>query len=370
MKREFLQLAHNSESYPHMHLGGWLMSEKLDGQRAWWDGGITRGLNADEVPWANVEKDARLQNRSVATGLWSRYGKVIHAPDAWLNNLPFMSLDGELYLGRGRHQELRSAIGKHIPIDSEWGNVDFMVFDSPAPALVLQDGTINNPNFSKSITQDHLIWFLNRFNKMSRPGPKFACEVSSPFSSRYDALKIRVPQGSFAKVLKQIILPWSDWKGLLEEKLQEVISLKGEGLIVRHPDSLWLPKRTKDCLKIKPGLDSEAEVIGYTWGRETDKGSKLLGKMGAMIVKWTATDGINVVTFELSGFTDDEREMRCLAGGVYYDGYFNANEGKNCSEHWTNPKFPIGSKVTFLYRELTDAGIPKEARFYRKRDAE
>ena len=30
--------------------------------------------------------------------------------------------------------------------------------------------------------------------------------------------------------------------------------------------------------------------------------------------------------------------------------------------------FRIGQTVTFVYRELTDDGIPKEARYLRKRD--
>ena len=49
------------------------------------------------------------------------------------------------------------------------------------------------------------------------------------------------------------------------------------------------------------------------------------------------------------------------------------------AEHWAsrnpeqqvpdwieNPMFPRGSKVTFRFRELTDDGIPKEARYWRK----
>ncbi|MCH7649284.1 MAG: hypothetical protein IIA83_11860 [Thaumarchaeota archaeon] len=31
-----------------------------------------------------------------------------------------------------------------------------------------------------------------------------------------------------------------------------------------------------------------------------------------------------------------------------------------------NPKFPRGSIVTYRYRESTDDGLPKEARFWRK----
>jgi ATP-dependent DNA ligase len=39
-KREFLMLAHKHEG---QNILGWLYSEKLDGMRCFWDGGITRG---------------------------------------------------------------------------------------------------------------------------------------------------------------------------------------------------------------------------------------------------------------------------------------------------------------------------------------
>lgn len=57
MKRQFLMLAHDYDPKKHSILG-WYMSEKLDGLRAWWDGGITpaarliaslKGLDIEEI---------------------------------------------------------------------------------------------------------------------------------------------------------------------------------------------------------------------------------------------------------------------------------------------------------------------------------
>ena len=72
--REFLMLA---KPYQNDKVIGWFLSEKLDGMRAFWDGGVTRGKYGP--PWNN-------QNIK-ATGLWSRYAKVIHAPDWFLDLL-------------------------------------------------------------------------------------------------------------------------------------------------------------------------------------------------------------------------------------------------------------------------------------------
>ena len=56
-------------------------------------------------------------------------------------------------------------------------------------------------------------------------------------------------------------------------------------------------------MKFKPFSDAEAVITGFTTGRETEKGSRLLGKIGALITKF---DGKRL---ELAGLTDTEREF-------------------------------------------------------------
>jgi len=114
-KREFLQLAHTYKPEKHGIAGHWT-SDKLDGQRCFWDGGVSRGVPKKNVPWANTAKDARYKIQPIATGLWSRYGNVIHAPDAWLDALPRCFLDGELWsTNLSYRQEISSIIKKLIP---------------------------------------------------------------------------------------------------------------------------------------------------------------------------------------------------------------------------------------------------------------
>src|SRR5690606_38659901 len=122
---EFLMLAHTYDASKHM-ITGWMASEKLDGNRCMWDGGITRGMKKFNVPWANTDKDDRYVKQQYATGLWSRYGNVIHAPDEWLDQLPKILLDGELDCGN--RQTLVSIIKKLNPDPEEWKRVKFKVF--------------------------------------------------------------------------------------------------------------------------------------------------------------------------------------------------------------------------------------------------
>ena len=52
-RREFLQLADRYDPRKH-DVAGWFVSEKLDGTRCFWDGGLTRGLPTEQVPWASI----------------------------------------------------------------------------------------------------------------------------------------------------------------------------------------------------------------------------------------------------------------------------------------------------------------------------
>lgn len=83
---------------------GWLVSEKLDGVRAWWDG----------------------------TSFWSRTGHRYHAPEWFTAAMPpGVTLDGELYQDRGQFQETVSIVRNSAP-DARWERIRYMVFDAPS----------------------------------------------------------------------------------------------------------------------------------------------------------------------------------------------------------------------------------------------
>lgn len=79
------------------------MSEKLDGVRCYWSG----------------------------AALYSRNGVKINAPQEWVDNLPKIALDGELWTGRDDfHKAVTITI--HRPHGMEdWKDVKFMIFDAP-----------------------------------------------------------------------------------------------------------------------------------------------------------------------------------------------------------------------------------------------
>ncbi len=82
---------------------GFLVSEKLDGARALWDG-------------------RQLRFRS---------GRSIAAPPWFTRGLPAHALDGELWAGRGRFDVLSGTVRRIQPVEADWRAVRYAVFDLP-----------------------------------------------------------------------------------------------------------------------------------------------------------------------------------------------------------------------------------------------
>lgn len=79
---------------------GWVMSEKLDGVRAYWDG----------------------------KHLISRQGYIFNAPANFTKDFPNFPLDGELYSYRGQFEEISATVRR---ADSDWHKIKLHVFDVP-----------------------------------------------------------------------------------------------------------------------------------------------------------------------------------------------------------------------------------------------
>lgn len=353
-KRCYVQLAHPLKN---QSVAGKFVSEKLDGERAIWDGGVSRGLYADTVPYSNTAKDKK---RFYATGLWTRRGKVIHAPNWFLDKLPKAVLDGELFAGRGKFQTLSSVV-RNQSGTSNWDNIKYMIFDAPPMETWLSDGFIEDkPHFIKQL-KGCVEWFNRRTLGVGIEYP----EPRQSFRDRQSLLKIWGISDPCI-LHPQVALPEGEKSARIELdlRLDEVLLLGGEGLILKSPSCLWLPERVHDMLKYKPWLDMEAEVVNYTTGRETDDGSRLLGKMGALICK------IPAGTFKVSGFTDAERLLSEVGlQKLSATDWAIWHPDSELIPEYQNKLFPRGSMVTIKYRELTDSGLPKEGRYWRKFNA-
>ncbi len=66
----------------------------------------------------------------------------------------------------------------------------------------------------------------------------------------------------------------------LQQELQRVLALGGEGLMLREPGSHYEPGRSSTLLKVKQFHDAEAAVIGHLPG-----GGRHKGRLGALEVQ-------------------------------------------------------------------------------------
>ena len=88
--------------YSDQNISGWMMSEKLDGVRAFWDG----------------------------KKLLSRQGQTINAPKHFTQNFPPFELDGELWTKRGDFENIQSIVMDKVP-HAAWSEIRYMIFEAP-----------------------------------------------------------------------------------------------------------------------------------------------------------------------------------------------------------------------------------------------
>ncbi len=218
----------------HIDPSKYLISEKLDGVRALWDGSTLR----------------------------FRSGRTIAAPAWFLAKLPKTPLDGELWLGRGKFDTLSGMVRKAQPLDTEWEQIKYMVFELPQGA-----GT---------------------------------------FAERAALLKLIVRGAAWSQLqgVEQFRIPT---QAVLRDRLKAVNAAGGEGLMLHLASAPYTTGRSDVLLKYKSLADSEAEVIGHVPGK-----GKYAGMTGALEVR--TADGQR---FRLgTGLSDQERKNPPAIGTI------------------------------------------------------
>jgi DNA ligase-1 len=216
-----------------------------------------------------------------------RGGGVVNAPAWFIAKLPAdMPLDGELWIARGQFEAVSGATRKQSPVDAEWQRINYLVFEAP--------------------------------------------NMAGTFAERVARLRERITEINWPQ-LKLIEQSRVTDRKALKRKLDQVVKLGGEGLMVHLADAVYVTGRSNVLLKLKPHLDTEAVVVAHVPGR-----GKYAGMLGALEVK--TPDG---VVFKIgTGFTDAQRK---------------------------NPP-AIGATITYTYRDVTKNGVPRFASFLRVRD--
>lgn len=213
-----------AKTFDGQNVTGWLMSEKLDGVRAIWDG----------------------------SKFLSRNGNQFFAPEWFTSQLPAgVTLDGELFIGRGKFQSTVGVVRKKVPMDSEWSQIRFCVFDAP--------------------------------------------ECPGGFEERLEFCAEAIQGSTVASVVPHRACLGDDD---LDTFRRDLCSAGAEGVMLRAPGSKYDHRRSDNLLKYKQLDADEAVLIGTAPGI-----GRLSDTIGALILKW------GKVTFRVgSGLNDEIRQ--------------------------------------------------------------
>lgn len=204
----------------------YLVSEKFDGVRAIWDGRVLK----------------------------FRSGRIVNAPTWFIAKLPPQSLDGELWLARGKFEQLSGIVRKNEPVDEEWRQLKYMIFELP--------------------------------------------DAPGTFTERAQRIRDIVNAAKFPQLVAVTQAPIAS-RAALEKKFDDMVRDHAEGLMLHLANAPYSTGRSDALLKLKPLLDTEAKVVEHLPGR-----GKYKNMMGALRVEMPDGRRFNIGT----GFTDSVRQ--------------------------------------------------------------
>jgi len=214
----------------NIYLEDYLVSEKFDGVRAIW-------------------REGKLVTKN---------GNPIHAPTWFIEALPDVWLDGELWSKRQDFEFVASTVLSKKVNQEAWKKITYKVFDMP--------------------------------------------DYQSPFEVRakaYTAL-LNELNTDFIKPIEQITIKDND---ALSEMLKDYTKGGAEGLILHRKQAKFASGRSDNVLKLKPYQESQARVKAYVPGN-----GKYQGQTGALVVLWQENHDSPIIRFKIgSGLSDEER---------------------------------------------------------------
>lgn len=337
-------------------LQGYVVSEKLDGVRALWDG----------------------------VNLKSRSGKAFSPPKCWVENLPDFALDGELFIARGKFEEVLSVVSKG---DSqcekckceEWSKVGYFIFDVPqanqkSDAKSSADSSTESSKKSYTLLERLALlesWLENRANKTNKANQAKTTEGKN--SADLDSKK--ASKNPILHIIPQESVPSQE---ALQKKLKEVEKLGGEGLVIRKNNAPYERFRTTNAMKLKSYSDTECVVVAHNQGK--GKFSHALGSLtceslpldfattkSAKNTKNTdstqPTSIDSALPNKIKDSTDSAQSTPLTFPTHSRKIRFKIGSGFSDKDRAAPP--PIGTTITYKYYGLTKNGLPRFPVFLR-----
>ncbi len=214
------------------------------------------------------------QNRK----LYTRTGNPIHAPTWFTDDFPTHDCDGEIHGSRDSFQKVQGIVRSKN--SNEWSDLIYSIFDD--------------------------------------------CGAGT-YRERYDRLEL-LDGNHFCRLAQYNCHSEAD----LMNYLSFIEDQKGEGVMLRDPDSSYINGRSETLLKVKRIDDAEAVVVDHVKSESDTEFRAIVCLL------------MNGITFRIgSGFSEEDRKLG-------------------------NPA--VGSTITFRHHGFTDRGVPRFASFFRTRE--
>lgn len=218
----------------HIDPAAYFASEKYDGVRGLWDGQTLR----------------------------FRSGRSVPAPAWFTARLPRQPLDGELWLGRRRFDELSGLVRAQTPDHAAWRELRYMVFELPG--------------------------------------------AGGRFAERAERIAALARDIGWSQLVAAPQTPVTDRESL-HRQLAQTLAEGGEGLMLHLASAPCCSGRSDVLLKLKPHRDAEATVVAHHPGR-----GKYDGLLGALEVR--TPEGRRFLLG--SGLSDAQRRAPPAVGSV------------------------------------------------------
>ena len=171
--------------YKKQDVTGWIMSEKLDGIRAVWNG----------------------------KQLVSKNGNIIHAPKDFIKNFPSFYLDGELWTKRDDFENIQNIVLDKTP-STKWKEITYNIFEVP----------YTKGNFNQRLKKARE-WFDINKNKKVKFIEQIPCQSEKELNHFLENIVLKKGEGV---IIKNPHLPYIDKRSKNSLKVKKFYDMEGE----------------------------------------------------------------------------------------------------------------------------------------------
>jgi DNA ligase-1 len=173
--------------------------------------------------WYMSEKLDGIRGYWDGKNLYTKNGKRLYPPKYFIKDMPSFPIDGELWTFRDDFENIQSIVMDKTP-SKNWKQITYNIFEVP--------------------------------------------DTKGNFTTRVQKLKnyLKTNPSKIIKIIPQIVCKN---KNHLNKYLNSIVKNKGEGLIIKDPNTNYHTGRSFHILKVKKYYDMEAVVIGINYRKNS-----------------------------------------------------------------------------------------------------